>query len=535
MYRSSSSSASTRSTESSSQASRSGSIPSPPPTPPPRSPTASRPSLTVAKPQAHASPTSPKHASPPRRRPLPQTLRLHPLGIDPAELIGKRLRRLGVSGRHPVLTLEVGGGDEAGTGEGEVREVYQVRVDGYDPVHRGIPKALEMDPALHALLHTHSPSLPHANATSCLVNRTIADCALITLTDKAFSTRADKAFSTLTDKAFSTRADKAFSARADKAFSTLTDTQEREHTWDQNHTAFVVRFADHNGRGPWHSVWATLTEHEHEHDGHGAGGHGAGAHGEGEHGEGEHGEGGHGEGAHDAGEHADGRETRTGRGRCVFRSYDDVYVERLSGAQESPKGKKPTWGSPAKPTWGSPTKPTWNTPTEGTWSTPTEGTWNTPTEGTWSTPTKGTWGSPTKERRRTQPTWGSPAKAPGSNSNSGSSQGSPVREMRPAWGSPTKHTRGLVAGQTQSSPTKRFQTQGLPTKQAQTQGPPTKQAQQAGGPPAKHPPRQGSSTKQTQTQTQGPPTKQTQTQTQTQGPPTKRRTQDPFRFLPDRV
>lgn len=66
----------------------------------------------------------------------------------------------------------------------------------------------------------------------------------------------------------------------DCALITLTDkafeSREKEQRWDQNHTGVAFRFVEDQ---MWHCVWATLTDHD--------------------------------------------------RGICVFRSYDDVYIDQL--------------------------------------------------------------------------------------------------------------------------------------------------------------------------------------------------------------
>jgi len=92
---------------------------------------------------------------------------------------------------------------------------YQILVDGYDPLHRGLPKQLEMDPTFGSLLDSADGQLD--------VDQTIDDCALITLTDKAFESR------------------------------------QREQRWDQNHIGVAFKFSQDQA---WHCVWATLTDHE---------------------------------------------------------------------------------------------------------------------------------------------------------------------------------------------------------------------------------------------------------------------------------
>ncbi|KIJ67945.1 hypothetical protein HYDPIDRAFT_107489 [Hydnomerulius pinastri MD-312] len=185
--------------------------------------------------------TSSRSSTPPpsptksRRRPVP--LRLDSIGIDPSVLVGKVLTRISRSSKHPSMQLYFA--DDT---------AYQILVDGYDPIHRGLPKELEMDPTLGALLNDSDGQLD--------VDLLIDDCALITLTDKAFESR------------------------------------QREQRWDQNHIGVAFKFREDQ---VWHCVWATLTDHE--------------------------------------------------KGSCVFRSYDDVYLDQL---QRSPRKRRPR--APSSPT-----------------------------------------------------------------------------------------------------------------------------------------------------------------------------------------
>ncbi|KAH0827538.1 hypothetical protein J3R83DRAFT_4257 [Lanmaoa asiatica] len=167
----------------------------------------------------------------PRRRPVP--LRLDSVGIDPSILVGKVLTKIRRSSRHPSMQLCFS--DDT---------TYQILVDGYDPIHRGLPKDLEMDPTLASLLDAADGSLD--------VAFTIENCVLITLTDKAF------------------------------------DSKQREQRWDQNHTGVAFKFCEDRS---WHCVWATLTDHE--------------------------------------------------NGQCVFRSYDDVYLDQLLRSPRKRRSRPP--------------------------------------------------------------------------------------------------------------------------------------------------------------------------------------------------
>jgi hypothetical protein len=183
--------------------------------------------------------------SPSKRRRRPTPLRLTHVGIDPGDLVGKVLTRIRRSPNHPTLTLDFSD-----------NTTFQVLVDGYDPVHQGTPKELEMNPSLDPLFNPPNGQLQ--------VSLTVVDCALVTLTDKAFLKKT------------------------------------REAHWDQNHLGLGFKFA---GAQSWHCVWATMIEYDEQ------------------------------------------------MGGCVFRSYDDVYLDTL---QRSPrKRRRLSWGSNASK---SPTK-----------------------------------------------------------------------------------------------------------------------------------------------------------------------------------
>ncbi|KAJ7045711.1 hypothetical protein C8F04DRAFT_988942 [Mycena alexandri] len=167
-------------------------------------------------------------------RPRPPPLRLEHVGINPADLVGKVLKSVRRSDKHPSLTLAFADGTRV-----------QIMVDGYDPVHKGLPKELEMDPSLNDLFASDS------------VDLTVTDCALITLSDKAFARRDND-----------------------------------NDQWNQNHLGVAFKFTGgaSGGAGPWHCVWAILQDHD------------------------------------------------EATGECIFRTYDDVYLEHL---QRSPRKAKP--------------------------------------------------------------------------------------------------------------------------------------------------------------------------------------------------
>ncbi|KAJ4476964.1 hypothetical protein C8J55DRAFT_516254 [Lentinula edodes] len=147
-------------------------------------------------------------SSPSKRRfRLSPLTRRDPVGIDPDELIGKKLIRISRSSVHPSLTLDFDDHTSA-----------QVLVDGYSPRWKGIPKALEMDEAFQRLTSTGFVGLDTLE---------IVDCAMIKLCDKAFQRKQN-----------------------DDHNSTM---------WDQEHAAIAFKFSGENPH--WHCVWAVLAEY----------------------------------------------------------------------------------------------------------------------------------------------------------------------------------------------------------------------------------------------------------------------------------
>ncbi|KAL6310351.1 major facilitator superfamily domain-containing protein [Sparassis latifolia] len=129
---------------------------------------------------------------------------------------------------------------------------FQILVDGYDPVHRGVPKEIEMDPELE-------PIFNHPGG-KCKVDLTILNATVITLADKAFELGA------------------------------------KESRWDQDHAGIALKFAEDQ---KWHCVWATMAEYD---------------------------------------DHA------RGNSRCVFRSYNDVYLATLQRPKNRRHGRKLSGG-----------------------------------------------------------------------------------------------------------------------------------------------------------------------------------------------
>lgn len=92
--------------------------------------------------------------------------KLPSFGVAPSEMVGKVLTSIRASRMHPTITLHFAD-----------RSSFQVRVDGYDPTHPGVPKTIETNPELAPFLAAEGkPDLSY----------TIANAAVITMTDKAF-------------------------------------------------------------------------------------------------------------------------------------------------------------------------------------------------------------------------------------------------------------------------------------------------------------------------------------------------------------
>ncbi|KAI0663498.1 hypothetical protein C8Q70DRAFT_950301 [Cubamyces menziesii] len=179
-----------------------------PPSPLSLKPPSSPASLASSSPRAYRS----KAPSTQAERPHPRD-RAHEsqaFGIDPATLIGRTLTRVHRSRAHPSLTLHFADGG-----------AVQVRVVGYDPQFRGVPKTLESDS------HVLNPA---SGATD--VRLTVKHAAMITLADKAFQVQG-----------------------------TIQGAGKppRESRWTQKHAAFAVKFVEEGG---WHCIWATLAEYD---------------------------------------------------------------------------------------------------------------------------------------------------------------------------------------------------------------------------------------------------------------------------------
>jgi hypothetical protein len=144
-------------------------------------------------------------ATPERQRKQPESLHLDSIGVDPDQIVGKVLIRIRRSLTHPAVTLHFAD-----------NTIYQVRVDGYDPVHRGIPKELEMNSVLVPLFK------PPGGQIS--VHLTVTHARLVKLKDTAHEWSGT-----------------------------------RDSRWKIEHLALALKFAEQPG---WHCVWATMAEYD---------------------------------------------------------------------------------------------------------------------------------------------------------------------------------------------------------------------------------------------------------------------------------
>ena len=147
------------------------------------------------------------HNDPSPKQPRKQSgsLRLDSIGVDPDQIVGKVLVHIRRSPTHPAVTLHFAD-----------KTIYQVRVDGYNPVHRGIPKELEMNSVLLPLFKPPGGQID--------VHLTVTHARTVQLKDTAHE----------------------WSEKA-------------ESRWNVEHVALALKFAEVPG---WHCVWATMAEYD---------------------------------------------------------------------------------------------------------------------------------------------------------------------------------------------------------------------------------------------------------------------------------
>jgi hypothetical protein len=146
-------------------------------------------------------------ATPKKSRKQPGSLRLDSISVDPSQIVGKVLVHIRKSPIHPAVTLHFSD-----------NTTYQVRVDGYDPVHRGIPKELEMNSVLIPLFKPPGGQID--------VQLTVTHARLVELKDTAHEW-----------------------------------SETAESRWNVEHLALALKFTEEPG---WHCVWATMAEYDGE-------------------------------------------------------------------------------------------------------------------------------------------------------------------------------------------------------------------------------------------------------------------------------
>lgn len=123
-----------------------------------------QPTMSLPKPRGRARPSLkaphwPKNTNISRQDGTP--------GVDPSEIVGKVLKSIRRSPSHPAMTLHFAD-----------KTTYQIRIEGYDPAHPGVPKQFEMDMDLSALL---------ASEKAEDLNWTVTKARMFKMLDKGFS------------------------------------------------------------------------------------------------------------------------------------------------------------------------------------------------------------------------------------------------------------------------------------------------------------------------------------------------------------
>jgi hypothetical protein len=144
-------------------------------------------------------------ATPKKWRKQPGSLRLDSISVDPNQIVGKVLVRILKSPIHPAVTLHFSD-----------NTTYQIRVDGYDPFHRGIPKELETNSVLTPLFKPPGGQID--------VQLTVIHARWVELKDTAHEW-----------------------------------SETAESRWNVEHRALALKFAEEPG---WHCVWATMAEYD---------------------------------------------------------------------------------------------------------------------------------------------------------------------------------------------------------------------------------------------------------------------------------
>ena len=197
--------------------------------------TSSLPSYESWSASSNTTPPSPSSSRPPNLRKRTQS-RPFSRGIDPSVLNGCVLTRIVRSRTHPAVSLYTEDGRS-----------FQVRVDGYDPAHAGLPREIECNAALAPLFGPASPSTPISATTPR------SDSFPTHSRSKSGGWKWNDAGNAVRLTVQAAR----YISMKDAALSR--DAVGQELRWSVEHLALAFKFVEKDG---WHCCWASMAERD---------------------------------------------------------------------------------------------------------------------------------------------------------------------------------------------------------------------------------------------------------------------------------
>ncbi|VDB96496.1 unnamed protein product [Peniophora sp. CBMAI 1063] len=197
--------------------------------------TSSAPSSESWSGSSNTTPPSPSSSRPTYARKRTQS-RPFTRGIDPSVLNGCIITRIVRSRTHPAVSLYTLDGRS-----------FQVRVDGYDPVHAGLPREIECNAALAPLFGPSAPSTPISATTPTTGSSP---------THSRSKSGGWKGIDQSQGVRLTVQAARYISMK-DAALSR--DAVGQELRWNVEHLALAFKFAEKDG---WHCCWASMAERD---------------------------------------------------------------------------------------------------------------------------------------------------------------------------------------------------------------------------------------------------------------------------------